>query len=256
MFKPKETDIKRENIPKYRHMKSLISINSEYVDPTKNSKNENVNNKFYNFTETIFENNDIDNIYEERKSKEISDKEKSLKEEYQIFFKKNNLYYKYLKFKNKSNINFIQKKKRLRDLELDSNAIVEVEDDEDRELKDLPFFKKSIRKSENINDFDRKSKHFKKIEDIEAKSKKLVKNKKSNIKNYSKSLKTKPKNIRKSTLLHTNLFDSQKLSNKQKKLRMRASVSPNMLSRKELSSSKSKAKKKTKFNLDVVRNYD
>jgi hypothetical protein len=110
MFKPKETDIKRENIPKYRHMKSLISINSEYVDPTKNSKNENVNNKFYNYTETIFENNDIDNIYEERKSKEISDKEKSLKEEYQIFFKKNNLYYKYLKFKNKSNINFIQKK--------------------------------------------------------------------------------------------------------------------------------------------------
>jgi len=262
MFKPKESDIKKEKVPKLRHIKSLISnndINSEYADPTKNSKNNNIedaNNKFYNYPETIFESNDFDNIYEERKSKELMDKERSLKEEYQILFKKNNLYYKYLRYKNKSNNNFINKYKKLRDLELDSNAIIEIEDDEDKELKDRPVFKKSIRKSENINAFDRNSKHYKKIEDIEVKTKLLVNNKKSNIKNYSKSTKTKPKNFRKSTLLHTNLFDSQKLSNKQKKLGMRASVSANIFSRKELSSSKTKVKKKTKFNLNVISNYD
>jgi hypothetical protein len=258
MFKPKEIDTKREDIPKYRHIKSLISnndINSENVDPLKNSKNEDANDKFYNYPETIYEKNDFDGIYEERKSKEIMDKEKSLKEQYQIFFKKNNLYYKYLKFKNKSNINFIQKKKRLRDLELDSNAIVEIEDDEDKELKDLPLFKKSIRKSEYINNFDRKSKHYKKIEDMEIKAKSLVNNKKSNIKNYRGSSKAKPNSVRKSTLFHTNLFDSQKLNTKQKKLGMRASVSANLFSRKEISTSKTKVKKKAKFNLNVIRNY-
>lgn len=256
MFKPKETDIKREVVPKYKHIKSLLStndINSEYIDPAKNSKN--INNEIYNYPETIFENNDFDSIYEERKSKEIMDKEKSLKEQYQIYFKKNNLYYKYLKFKNKSNNNFIKKCKKLRDLELDSKAIIEVEDDEEKELKDLPFFKKSIRKSEYINAFDRKSKHYKKIEDIEIKTKILVNNKKSNIKNYSNSAKTKPKNFRKSTLLHTNLFDSQKLNTKQKKIGMRASVSANLFSRTEFSSSKTKVKKKAKFNLNVIRNY-
>jgi len=256
MFKQKETDIKREVVPKYKHIKSLLStndINSEYIDPAKNSKN--INNEIYNYPETIFENNDFDSIYEERKSKEIMDKEKSLKEQYQIYFKKNNLYYKYLKFKNKSNNNFIKKCKKLRDLELDSKAIIEVEDDEEKELKDLPFFKKSIRKSEYINAFDRKSKHYKKIEDIEIKTKILVNNKKSNIKNYSNSAKTKPKNFRKSTLLHTNLFDSQKLNTKQKKIGMRASVSANLFSRTEFSSSKTKVKKKAKFNLNVIRNY-
>ena len=258
MFKH-EIDINRENIPKYRHIKSLISnndINSEYAEPTKNSKNEDVNNKFYNYPETIFENNNYNSIYEERKSKEIMDKEKSLKEQYQIFFKKNNLYYKYLKFKNKSTNNFIKKIKKLRDLELDSNAIVEVEDDEDKELKDFPLLKKSIRKSEYIKDFDRNSKHYKKIEDIEIQTKKLVNNKKSNIKNYNRSASEKPKNFRKSTILHSNLFGSQKLNSNQKKLGMRASVSANLFSRKEFSSSKTKAKKKAKFNLNVIRNYD
>lgn len=256
MFKPKEADIKREVVPKYKHIKSLIStndINSEYIDPAKNSKN--INNEIYNYPDTIIENNDFDSIYEERKSKEIMDKEKSLKEQYRIYFKKNNLYYKYLKFKNKSNNDFIKKCKKLRDLELDSKAIIEVEDDEEKELKDLPFFKKSIRKSEYINSFDRKSKHYKKIEDIEIKTKILVNNKKSNIKNYSNSAKMKPKNFRKSTLLHTNLFDSQKLNTKQKKLGMRASVSANLFSRTEFSSSKTKVKKKAKFNLNVIRNY-
>ena len=258
MFKPKEIDTKREDIPKYRHIKSLISnndINSENVDPIKNSKNEDANDKFYNYPETIYEKNDFDGIYEERKSKEIMEKEKSLKEQYHILFKKNNLYYKYLKFKNKSNNNFIKKIKKLRDLELDSNSIVEVEDDEDKDLKDLPFFKKSIRKSEYINNFDRKSKHYKKIEDMEIKAKSLVNNKKSNIKNYRGSSRAKPNSVRKSTLFHTNLFDSQKLNTKQKKLGMRASVSANLFSRKEISTSKTKVKKKAKFNLNVIRNY-
>ena len=262
MFKPKDFDIKRENVPKYKHIKSLISnndIKSEYADPTKNSKNisnEEVDNKFYNYAEPIFENNDFDSIYEERKVKEITEKEKSLKEQYLIYFKKNNLYYKYLGYKNKSSNNFIKKYKKIKDLELDSKAIVEVEDDEESELKDLPFFKKSIRKSEYINVLDRKSKHYKKIENIEIKTKKLVNNKKSNIKNYSRSAKTKPKNYRKSTLLPSNLFDSQKISSKQKKLGMRASVSASIFSRKEFRSSKIKVKKKTKFNLNVIRNYD
>ena len=117
------------------------------------------------------------------------------------------------------------------------------------------IFKKSIRKSEYINNFDRKSKHYKKIEDMEIKAKSLVNNKKSNIKNYRGSYRAKHNSVRKSTLFHTNLFDSQKLNTKQKKLGMRASVSANLFSRKEISTSKTKVKKKAKFNLNIIRNY-
>ena len=253
MFKPKDRD-KTYKMNKYvKSDKSIISnnndFNSGYNDSIKNSRiNEDNNNKFYNYPEPIFENNDTsDIIYEDIKSNSDIDrenKEKYLKEQYQINIKKNNLYYKYLKAKEDWNNKFIKQIRNVHDLELDSNAMVEL-DDEDNTNSLLP--RKNLKKSDiQSSKYDRNTNLFKNIERKKDSSKLRASSlKKSIIKNKMKA------SIRKSISTPMNLFGKEITNPKQRKLGMRASVSANMQAPKNL---KIVEKKKTRFNLDSKNN--
>ena len=243
LFKPLDKDNKKLKSNKFlKSDRSLISnndINSGY-DSSKNIKYED-NNKFYNYTDSLYENNDSSIIYEEIKSTSDVNKENGeniLKEEYIINFKKNNLYYKYLNAKKDWNNKFL-KRRNAHDLEMDSNAMVEL-DDEEYNTSLLP------RKNIKLSEFYKSTTSFKSngSKNISGKSLRMSNLKKSIIKNKNNKS-DKPKvTLRKSITMPIKLFGTQITNPKQRKLGMRASVSANV---KNL---KVSLTKKTKFNIN------
>ena len=184
--------------------------------------------KYYNYAGPIFENNDNTNlIYTERKSNknlDIKNNDKLLKEQYQIKFHKNDLYYKYLKAKSDWNNKFLKQFKIVNDLELDSTGMVELDDEDDHNNY---LLKKTIKKKESLSNL------------IGTKRKSsLIKNKKKtdnnspvrNIKNLKRSNTHKKSDKKKSIFLRQsiskpiNIFGKE-INTKQRKLGMRASVS-------------------------------
>ena len=257
MFKPKDKDKDKDRdktgkINKYNKSdKSLFSINdinSGFIDSTKNLRNyEDYANKFYNYADPILENNDnSDIIYEEIKSNSDIDrenKEKYLKEQYQINFNKNNLYYKYLKAKENWNNKFLKQFRNVHDLELDSNAMVELED-ENNSSSLLP--RKNLKKNELNSNRSDKNNILGRNQTINNLRNSSLK--KSIIKNYNKNDKAK-RPLRKSISMPINFGGKEITNPKQKKLGMRASVSINMKLPNNLNQFKEKPKK-AKFNLE------
>ena len=257
MFKPQDIDKLGKPNKYIKSDKSLISnndVNSFYNDSIKTFKiHEDYNNKYYNYGEPIFENNDTsDAIYEEKKSFNDMDKEnknKYLKDLYQINFKKNDLYYKYLKAKNNWNNKFLKLFKNVHDLELDSNAMVELDDEDNNTNSLLP--RKNLKRSE-LNTIGNSSSLFNKnIDKKESNKVRTSSNlKKSIIKNKNKTDKRKIP-LRKSISMPMHMFGKEITNPNQTKLGMRASVALNTQKNKNLEVSLTK---KTKFNLNSNNN--
>ena len=248
MFKPMDKD-KKGRLNKYlKSDRSLISYNdiNSGFDSTKNVKVME-EHKFYNYTDNIYENNDnSDIIYEEIKSISELNKENSdyvLKEEYQIYFKKNDLYYKYLKAKNNWSNKFLKQFRNAHDLEMDSNAMVEL-DEEDYNTSLLP--RKNLRR----NEFYKSTSSFKSTgtKNESIKSIRVSNLKKSIIKNKNSKI-DKPKvALRKSITMPIKIFGTQITNPRQRKLGMRASVSANTKNLKVSLTKKTKFSIDTKFN--------
>ena len=146
-----------------------------------------------------------------------------MNEQYQIPFKKNNLYYKYIKAKNKWDNKFLKQFKNVHDLELDSNAMVELEDEDNYYNSLLP--RKNLKKNDlNLSRINRNSSLFKKKNNEKNKDEGVLK--KSSIKKRNKP-DTKVALLRKSISLPMKLFGKEITNPNQRKLGMRASVSAN-----------------------------
>ena len=223
MFKPRDKDIIGKMNKFMKSDRSLVSnneINSIGLESTKNMKNyeDNNNNKYYNYPEPIFENNDnSDFIYEDIKSNsDKENQEKILKEQYRINIKKNNLYYKYLRAKDDWSNKFLKQFKRVNDLELDSNAMVELEDDTNSNSM-LP------RKNLKRNDFgSNKSIRINNINNIIISS-----NIKKSIIKKNNTVDRQRTPLRKSITMPINFGGKEITNEKQRKLGMRASISAN-----------------------------
>ena len=242
MFKPIDKEKLGRTNQFLKSERSLISNNdimSIYNDSTKNNWKiyEECQNQNYNCIESIYENNDNpDVIYEDKKSNsDKENKEKCLKDQYQITFKKNNLYYKYIKAKNNWNNRFSKPIKNVNDLELDSNAMVELDDEDNYYNSLLP--RKIVTKSDlNVSRIIRNSSLFSKQNNEIKKDNSIVRNsilRKSNIK-------TK-KSLYNNIETPINLFGKEIINPNQRKLGMRASVSANM-------------KRNTNYDIDVIKN--
>ena len=240
-----------------KHIIERTYINNDTNRYHKNSiknyktfSNKKIRNNFYNYEDSIYENNNnIDNIYEEKNSEiDSTNNKKELKENFQIFFDKNNLYYKYLNAKNNPKNIFISKYKKIHDLKLDINFIDEIEEDD----KEYLFLKKTMKKKSNlINEFDTKPNLFENtstnqdINNLNRLSHKI----KGVLKNYNKSEEKKlGKAIRNSAVhIPNEILSIQSLSNKPKKLGMRTSVSSKIFIQKTFSKSLEKDKIKNKI---------
>lgn len=234
------------------NMNININIDNKNLEQIKIKKtSEDFSNYLSYKNEPLFQNNKIYNIYEDKSSDMEKDESNTLKEEYKIIFEKNNLYYRYQRAKNNPKNNFMQKKKGINELELGSDNIIEIEDEEDiskrknhitrRNLyktmgskkdvnRQVMINKKSIRKSNIKNNIKTNIKH--------------------NIKTNYKSEKKNLKSSRKSAI-PSNFLGFSRLSQKQRRLGMRASVSVNVVKHKTISEPLVNSKKKTKFNLDI-----
>ena len=251
MFKPnKDKPAKGSKILKSD--RSLIS-NNEGNNSNYNESNKNLSyidsyiNKYYNYTDPIMENidNASDIIYEEVKSNsdiDIENHEKYLKELYQISVIKNNLYYKYLKAKENRNNKFLKIFRNVRDLDLDSSAMVEIDDEE---IINSLVSRKNLKRNEitsnrkniiyNYPNSERNTKTN--ILRISSKTQKSI------IKNYNKNDKTKE--LRKSISSPKNIFGRKITNSRQKLLGMRASIS-NIITSRNLGIER----KKAKFNIN------
>ena len=217
----------RGSLNKYYKMdKSTIPNNSlnNWHDSSKNAKYnlyEDTSNKYYNYDEQIFENN---NIYEERKNNQDQDydKKKALKDEYLIDFHKNSLYYKYLKEKKNPMNNFMYKIKKINDLEMDNDTIIQIDDEDE-----FPsILKKTMKRNENaLSRLDRKNKFLKINESIRGSLKLKSINARKNIKNYNFEV-TKERHTSSRNSVTTRNIIYEKLRNNQesKKVGVRASI--------------------------------
>ena len=260
----------RELIYKKKYIKSDKSIVSNndliHTDSTNNLKNINLeeinnnnNNKYYNNADSVFDNNDnYEFIYEDKKSNNDLDKENNerMKEEYQIHFKKNDLYYKYLTAKTNWNNKFLCQYKNIGDLELDSNAMVEVEDD----FKNIfsPLSAKSLKKKDLRSIKSISSNNIKKINQFKSMDKdidiKSIKSKKSIIKKKSsKNINNKSNSLKKAMSKTIHILGKQITNPKQKKLGMRASISANMHKHKSICDDL-EGIKRPKFNVESIDN--
>ena len=211
----------------YKMDKSNISnnnLNNGY-DSSKNAKYnlyEDTSNKYYNYDEPIFENNDINNIYEERKNNRDYDKKKALKEEYLIGFNKNNLYYRYLKAKKNPINKFIFKIKRINDLEMDNDTIIQIEDEDE-----FPsILKKSMRRNGNaLSRLERKNKFLKINESVRGSLKIKNLNARKNIKKFNfDETKEHQTSSRKSVNTRNVIYEKLRNNQEPKKVGLRASI--------------------------------
>ena len=238
MFKPnKDKPGKGSTI--FKSDRTLISNNegnnSNYNESNKNIPNVDTNNnKYYNYTDPIMENIDnvSDIIYEEVRSNSDIDREnqeKYLKEQYQINVKRNNLYYKYLKAKENWNNKFLKTFRNVRDLDLDSNAMVEIDDEE---IINSLVSRKNLKRNDIAS--SRKNRIYNIYPNSERNTEVNIlristKTKKSIIKNYNK--KDKKKELRRSITSPINIFGREITNPRQKRLGMRASISNIVTSR-------------------------
>ena len=249
MYKNKAHESSDNKSKYYKFDKSVISneVFSGYTESSKNIKFYEDNNKFYNYDDPLFENtlnkeNDLNYIYEEKKNIYDFDERKALRNHYKINFKKNNLYYKYLKAKNNFKNKFIYKVKKVRDLDLDINEFVQIDDDEDNISS---IFKKPIKKNNfALSQIDRNnifvdSKDEKKFLYMSSK-------KKGNLsqRNFASSLRK--------SISSKSLYQSQRIIDKiKKKPNLKENI--NMFQR-SVSTGFEKVKK-TKFNPKVQKNW-
>ena len=251
---------------KYKNRKSNIlnndnNNNNGFTDSIRNIKTASYNkynNNYYNYPDPLFEDNDIDNLYEVKNSDfDKEKKNKELKEQYQIFFKKNNLFYKYSKAKTNPKNNFLNKIKNISDLELDSSILTEIEEEDNKEFS---LFKNTMRKNEfGSRILERKSNIFKSIKSIKINkdnNKILQSKKKSIIKNYNKNSNKPKKILRKSISMPIKLLDNQNNNSNQKKLGLRSSVSSSKIAHRTIGSSGQKNQKKPRFNLNENNYYN
>jgi hypothetical protein len=233
----------KEKIGRTKYFKSDRSVSSDIGSRLYSTKNvrkvdEENSNEFYNYNGPIFVKNDNDSLNEDRKLnnniKENKNKNKILREQYQIQFEKNNLYYKYLKAKNDWENRFLKQFRAINDLELDSCGMIEL-DDEDNSNSIIP--RKTIRKNESSASlfFDdrknnlllRKNRSKEKIVDISSKNNISFKRKPLKNKNEKK----KSVFIGDSrTSVTFNPF-SKEITQKQKKFEIRASIPMNLNNR-------------------------
>lgn len=232
----------------YKMDKSTISNNtlSNGYDSSKNAKYnllEDTSNKYYNYNEPIFENNDINYIYEEKKTTRDYDKKNVLKEEYQIDFNKNSLYYKYLKAKRNPINKFMYKIKKINDLEMDNDTIIQIEDEDE-----VPsILKKTMRRNDNaLNRLERKNKFLKNNENIRGSQKIKNINVRKNIKNYNlDEIRERHTTSRNSVAMRNVIYEKLKNNQEPKKLGVRASIK--FFAQRSVSAGLEK-NKKTKFN--------
>ena len=244
------------SLNKYFKMdKSTISNNTlnNGFDSSKNAKYnlyEDTSNKYYNYDEPIFQSNDINNIYEERKTKRDYDKKNALKEEYLIDFHKNSLYYKYSKAKKNPINKFMYKIKKINDLEMDNETIIQIEDEDEFP----PILKKTMKGNENaLGRLERKNKFLKINESIRESLKMKNLNVRKKNKNYNfDETKEHHSSTRKSA--NTRNVISEKLRNNQepKKSDVRASIK--FFSQRSVSVGLEKTKK-IKFNSKIKKYY-
>jgi hypothetical protein len=245
----------KEKVGRTKYFKSDRSVSSDIGSRLYSTKNvrkvdEENTNEFYNYNGPIFVKNDNDSLNEDRKLnnniKENKNKNKILREQYQIQFEKNNLYYKYLKAKNDWENRFLKQFRAINDLELDSCGMIEL-DDEDNSNSIIP--RKTIRKNESSASllFDdrknnlllRKNRSKEKIVDISSKNNISFKRKPLKNKNEKK----KSVFIGDSrTSVTFNPF-SKEITQKQKKLEIRASIPMNLNNRDILGKSLDKIRK-------------
>ena len=249
MFKTND----KERVARTKYFKPDRSLSSNnditsYNNSTKTIKKidyEDYRSKYYNYNGPIFESNDNLDIYEERKPTINFDKrnyEKVLKEQYQIKFEKNNFYHKYLNAKSDWNNKFLKKFRFISDLELDSNSMIEIDDDFSIERKTM----KKIGSSKHLIDIDRKSNR---TSNKEKNSDKDVNIPVSNNNNLKWSI-TKNKNRKKASLIlrqsiasSSNPFRTD-ISKKQKRHGLRASISMNMKGQRSRGKTLEKIKRK------------
>ena len=236
----------------YKYEKTLtsnINININIVNKNsgqiliKKSSEDLTNNLSYN-NEPLFENNKIDNLYEEKPYDIEKDESNNLREEYKILFDKNNLYYRYLRAKNNPKNIFMQKSKSIRELELGNENLIEIEDEEDKDL------------AKRRNEFNRRN-LCKTMGSKKNVNRQVMTIKKSNIKSSFKNNKSEQKKVKSSrkSAIPVNLLGFSRLSQKQRKLGMRASVSVNTIKHKTINNPLDNNKKKTKFNLNINNNF-
>ena len=201
------------------------------------------NNLSYN-NEPLFENNKIDNLYEEKSYEIEKDEKNNLKEEYKIIFDKNNLYYRYLRAKNNPKNIFMQKNKSINGLELGNENIIEIEEEENKEL------------AKKRNEFNRRNlcKTMGSKKDVNRPIMKKKSNIKTNAQKNDKFERKKIKSSSRKSAIPINFLGFSRLSQKQRKLGMRASVSVNVIKHKTINNPLENSKKKTKFNLNINNN--
>ena len=232
----------------YKYEKILNSNNNINIVNKKSSKiltkktSEDFSNNLSYNNEPIFGNNKMDNLYEEKTSENEKDEKNNLKEEYKIIFDKNNLYYRYLRAKNNPINNSMQNKKGIKELELGNENIIEIEDEDEKDLSKRNFNRKNLSKTMGSK------------KDVNRQFVKKKSNIKSSLKKNNKSEQKKNKSSRKSAI-PANFLGFSRLSQKQRKLGMRASVSVNVIKHKTINNPLDKIKKKTKFNLDNNNNF-
>jgi len=211
----------------YKIDKSTISnntLNKAYIS-SKNVKYnlyEDISNKYYIYDEPIFENNYINNMYEERNINSDYEKKKALKEEYLIDFNKNSLYYKYLKAKKNPINKFMCKIKKINDLEMDNDTVIQIEDEDD-----APFIlKKTMKLNENgFSRLERKNKFLRINESVRGSLKIKNLNAGKNIKKYNfDEIKECHSSSRKSVITRNAIYEKLINNQEPKKLGERASI--------------------------------
>ena len=238
---------------KNKYEKTLASNIDNNINITKKISNEilvkktseDFSNKLSYNDNPLFGNNKIDNLYEEKTYEVEKDEKNNLKEEYKILFDKNNLYYRYLRAKNNPKNIFMQKNKDIYGLELGNENLIEIEDEDNKEL------------AKKRNDFNRKNlcKTMGSNKDVNRTIMKKKSNIKSSIKKINKSEQKKIKSSSRKSAIPSNFLGFSRLSQKQRKLGMRASVSVNVIKHKTINNPFDNSKKKTKFNLNIINNF-
>ena len=238
---------------KNKYEKTLASNIDNNINITKKISNEilvkktseDFSNKLSYNDNPLFGNNKIDNLYEEKTYEVEKDEKNNLKEEYKIIFDKNNLYYRYLRAKNNPKNIFMQKNKDIYGLELGNENLIEIEDEDNKEL------------AKKRNDFNRKNlcKTMGSNKDVNRTIMKKKSNIKSSIKKINKSEQKKIKSSSRKSAIPSNFLGFSRLSQKQRKLGMRASVSVNVIKHKTINNPFDNIKKKTKFNLNIINNF-
>ena len=211
---------------------------------------EDTSNKYYNYDESILESNDSNNIYEEKKNKRDYVKKKALKEEYLIDFNKNSLYYKYFRAKKNPINRFMHKVKKINDLEMDNETIIQIEDEDE-----FPFIlKKTMKGNENaLGRLERKNKFLKINESIRGSLKIKNLNARKKIKN-SNFDETKEHHSSSRKSVNTRNVISETLRNNQepKKTGVRASIK--FFTQRSVSAGLEKTRK-IKFNSKIKKYY-